>query len=152
MKKMNQAPNVKYFYIVIVIIFYYVQVLQFGAHKGALTKKRSFLVTCTTFRSDFHSGWKNQNKHSTLNSSFDALSKWHEPHRNQNVIVGCRALFHAIENWRRSIAPKRKEKSFKNRIRINVSDYGQICYFVKVQLFWEGYKNVRNRRYGFDVY
>ena len=36
-------------------------------------------MICTTFRSDFHFGWKNQNKHSTLNSSFDALFKWHEP-------------------------------------------------------------------------
>ena len=27
----------------------------------------------------FHVGWKNQNKHSTLNLSFDALSKWYEP-------------------------------------------------------------------------
>ena len=55
------------------------QVLQFGAHsryyKGALTQKRSFLVICTTFRSAFHVGRKNQNKHSTLNLSFDALSK-----------------------------------------------------------------------------
>ena len=68
---------------VFVILFNCGRVLQFGAHsryyKGALTQKRSFLVLCTTFRSDFHVGWKNQNKHSTLNSSFDALSKWHEP-------------------------------------------------------------------------
>ena len=68
---------------VIVIFFNCGQALQFGAHsryyKGALTQKRSFLVICTTFRSDFHVGWKNQNKHSTLNLSFDALSKWHEP-------------------------------------------------------------------------
>ena len=69
---------------VIVIFFNYRRVLQFGAHsryyKGALTQKRSFLVLCNTFRSDFHVGWKNQNKHSTLNWSFDALSKWHDPH------------------------------------------------------------------------
>ena len=68
---------------VIVIFFNCGRVLQFGAHirycKGALTQKRSFLVVCTTFRSDFHVSWKNQNKHSTLNSSFEALSKWHEP-------------------------------------------------------------------------
>ena len=68
---------------VIVIFFNCGRVLQFGAHsryyKGALTQKRSFLVICTTFRSDFHVGWKNQNKHSTLNSSFDTLSKWHKP-------------------------------------------------------------------------
>ena len=52
---------------VIVIFFNCGSVLQFGAHsryyKGALTQKRSFLVICTTFRSDFHVGWKNQNKH-----------------------------------------------------------------------------------------
>ena len=64
---------------VIVIFLSCCRVLQFGAHsryyKGALTQKRSFLVICTTFRSDFHVGWKN----STLNSSFDMLSIWHEP-------------------------------------------------------------------------
>ena len=52
------------------------RVLQFGAHsryKGALTQKRSFLVICTTFRSYFRVSWKNQNKHSTLNSSFDTV-------------------------------------------------------------------------------
>ena len=45
-------------------------------------KKKSFLVNCTTFSSAFHVGWKNQSKHSTLNSPFDALSKWHEPDIN----------------------------------------------------------------------
>ena len=46
--------------VVIVIFFNRSQVLQFGAHsmyyKGALTQKRSFLVICTTFRSDFYVG------------------------------------------------------------------------------------------------
>ena len=28
---------------------------------------------------------KNQNKHSTLNSSFDALSKWHEPDNSEKI-------------------------------------------------------------------
>ena len=55
---------------------------------GALTQKRSFLVTCTNFRFDFHAGWKNQNKHSTLNSSIDALSKWHEPDISSVINVG----------------------------------------------------------------
>ena len=68
---------------VIVIFFTCGGVLQFGAHsryyKGALSQKRSFLVICTTFRSAFLVGWKNQIKHSTLNLSLDALSKWHEP-------------------------------------------------------------------------
>ena len=45
---------------VIVIFFNCGRVLQFGAHsmyyKGALTQKRSILVVCTTFRSDFHVG------------------------------------------------------------------------------------------------
>ena len=44
-------------YLSLLSFFDYGQVLQFGAHskyyKGALTKKRSFLVICTTFRSDF---------------------------------------------------------------------------------------------------
>ena len=42
---------------VIVTFFNCCQVLQFGAHsryyEGALTQNRSFLVTCTTFRSEF---------------------------------------------------------------------------------------------------
>jgi len=42
---------------VIVIFFNCVQVLQYGAHsryyKDALTQKRSFLVICTTYISDF---------------------------------------------------------------------------------------------------
>ena len=37
-------------------------------------------MLCITFRSDFHVGWKNQNKYSTLSSSFDALLKWHDLH------------------------------------------------------------------------
>ena len=55
---------------VIVIFFNSSRVLQFGAHsryyKCALTQKRQFLVICTTFRSDFIVGLKNQNKHLTL--------------------------------------------------------------------------------------
>ena len=54
-----------------------------GAHSryynGALTQNRPFLVIFTTFRSDFWFSLKNQNKHWTLNSSFNSLSKWHEP-------------------------------------------------------------------------
>ena len=82
---------------VIVILFNCSRVLQFGAHsryyKGALTQKRSFLVICTTFRSAFHVGWKNQNKHSTLNSSFDALSKWHEPDISHSLRNICKQIF-----------------------------------------------------------
>ena len=67
--------------IFVIVIFF--NCLQFGDYlryyKGALTQKRSFLAICTTFRFDFHVCWKNQNKHSTLNSSINALSKWHEP-------------------------------------------------------------------------
>ena len=55
----------------IVIFLNCSRVLKFEAHsrhyKGALTQKKSFVVICTTFRFDFHVGWKNQNKHSTLN-------------------------------------------------------------------------------------
>ena len=75
----------------IVIFFNCGQVLQFGAYfryyKGALTQKISFVVVCTTFRSDFHVSWKNQKKHSTLNLSFDALSKWHDPHIQGQKII-----------------------------------------------------------------
>ena len=60
----DRASNVKigveYQIFVIVIFLNCGQVLQFGAYsryyEGALTKKRSFLVLCTTFRSDFHVG------------------------------------------------------------------------------------------------
>ena len=82
----------------IVIFFNCGQVLQFGAHsryyKGALTQKRSFLVLCTSFRSDSHVGWKNQNKHSTLNPSFDALSKWHEPNINSHEWQHKKCFYH----------------------------------------------------------
>ena len=59
--------------------FYKLGHIQGMYYKGALTQKISFLVICTTFRSDFRVGWKSEIEHSTLNSSFDALSKWHEP-------------------------------------------------------------------------
>ena len=53
---------------VIIIFFNCDQVLQFGAlsryYKGTLTQKRSFLVICTTFRSD--SCVKTNIRHSTL--------------------------------------------------------------------------------------
>ena len=62
---LERASNVKIgvecWLFVIAIFFNCGQVLQFGAYsryyKGALTQKRSFLVICTTFRSDFHVGW-----------------------------------------------------------------------------------------------
>ena len=59
----------------IVIFLNCSRVLQFEAHsrhyRGALTQKKSFVVICTTFRFDFHVGWKNQNKQSIINSSLD---------------------------------------------------------------------------------
>ena len=71
---------------VIVVFFNCSRVLQFGVHSryhnGELAQKSLFLAIVTTFRSAFHACWKNQNKHSTLNSSFDALSEWHEPDLN----------------------------------------------------------------------
>ena len=76
---------------VIDIFFNCGRVLQFGAHskyyKGALTQKRSFLALCTTFRSDFHFCWENQNKHSMLNSSFNALSKWISRYFNVDIFL-----------------------------------------------------------------
>ena len=75
---------------VIVIFFNYNQVLQFGAYsryyKGASTQKRSYLVVCTTFRSVFHVDWKDQNKHSKLNSTINTLAKWHELHTNSEIM------------------------------------------------------------------
>ena len=83
---LDRASNVEIgveYQIFVIIFFNCGLVLKFGAHssyyKGALTQKRSFLVLCTTFRSDYHVGWKNQNKHSMLNSSIAALSKLNEP-------------------------------------------------------------------------
>ena len=58
-------------------------------YKGALTQKRSWY--------DFHVGWKNQNKYSTLNLSFDALSKWHEPDINLANAEG--STYKELTNW-----------------------------------------------------
>ena len=83
---LNRALNVKIGFqwqIFVIVFFYCSRALQFWAHlrhcKGALTQKKWFVEICTTFRSAFRVGWKNQNKHSTLNLSFNALSKWHDP-------------------------------------------------------------------------
>ena len=69
---------------VIVIFLNYGRVLQIWVHSryymGVLTQIRSFLVTYTTFRSDFHVGWKNKNKYSTPNLSINALFKCHDPY------------------------------------------------------------------------
>ena len=73
-------------HLLFLLFFNFVRVLQFGAYsrhyKGVLTQKRSFIVICTDFRSNLHVGWKNHNKHSTLNLTFDGLFKWHEPDIN----------------------------------------------------------------------
>ena len=42
-------------------------------------------MSFTTFRSAFHVGWINQNKHSTLNSLIDTLPKRHEPELRKNT-------------------------------------------------------------------
>ena len=49
----------------------------------------------------FHVGWKNQNKHSTLNSSFDALLKWHDPHIRTKIISfqGCFDNYAKCPEW-----------------------------------------------------
>ena len=76
---------------VIVIFFNCSRVLQLGAHlryyKSALTQKRLFLVIYTTFRTNFCVGWKNRNGYLTLDLSFHALSKWHEPDINWKSLV-----------------------------------------------------------------
>ena len=46
-------------------------------------------MICTTHSSAFHASWKNQNKYSTLNLSFDVVSKWHEP----DIGAKCLLLF-----------------------------------------------------------
>ena len=65
-------------------------------YKGTLTQKRLVFVLCTTFKSDFHVSWNNQNKHSTLNSSFDALSKWNDPH----IIVEIETIWFSLNSSR----------------------------------------------------
>ena len=61
---------------IFVIVIFFNEFYNLGHIQGCINSKE---IICTTFRSAFHAGWKNQNKHSTLNLSFDALSKWHEP-------------------------------------------------------------------------
>ena len=61
----------------IVIFFNYSRVLQFGALSRF--KRDHFLWFVLLSDLIFMSAEKNQNKHSTLNLSFNALSKWHEP-------------------------------------------------------------------------
>ena len=73
--------NVKYVF-VIVILFNCSQGLQFEAnsryYKGALTQEIIF-SDLYYFQIWFSCRLKKSNKHSSLNLSFDALSKWHEP-------------------------------------------------------------------------
>ena len=73
--------NAKYF--LLLYFFNYGWVLQFGAH----SRYCKFLVICITFKSDFCVILKNQNKHSTLNSSINTLSKWHEPDINKFLFI-----------------------------------------------------------------
>ena len=71
--------NVKYLLLLSFLTaaeFYNLGHIQGTYYKGVLTQKRSFVVICTTFRSAFHVSWKNQNKHSTLNSSFNIQMTW----------------------------------------------------------------------------
>ena len=60
--KLNVEIGVECQIFVIVIFLNCSRVLQFGAHSryynGALAQKRSFLVICTIFRSDFMSAEK----------------------------------------------------------------------------------------------
>ena len=83
--------NIFYCYLFLTTVeFYNSGHIQGINYKGALTQKRSFLLFSNLYY--FHicfSCWlKNQNKHLTLNLSFDALSKWHEP--VINVILICK--------------------------------------------------------------
>ena len=54
---MNVKIGVEFQMFLIAIFFDWGRVLQFGAHsryyKGVSTQKRSYLVICTTFRSNF---------------------------------------------------------------------------------------------------
>ena len=92
---------------VIVIFFNCGGVLQFGAHlmyyKGA-TQKRYFSVICTFSDTLFMTNKKNQNKHSILNSSFYALSKWHD-------LMIWEAPSVRVSVWV-SVCPSAKKKNF----------------------------------------
>ena len=56
----NDEFSIEFLIIVIVMFVNCSQALKFGApsryYKGVLTQKKSFLLLCTTFRSDFHVG------------------------------------------------------------------------------------------------
>ena len=82
-------------------------------YKGALTQKRSFLVICTTFSSDFHVWWKTKNKNSTLNwlrrsvqmtwirhKEFLRLVKWHQVIWKFLLMISRTNLIK--KNWRNS--------------------------------------------------
>jgi len=120
---------------VIVIFLNCVWVLQFGAHsrhyKGALTQKRSFLVICTTFRSDFCVGWKNQNKHSTLDSSFKALSKWHEPDLNNGASLPGLTPF--LKNTKRFCT---LSNLWLKKTKKNLSSWKSPVHFVYLKVYW----------------
>jgi hypothetical protein len=52
-------------------------------------------VNWTSFRSDFNVGWKKIKaniQNSTLNSSFDALSKWHDRHIYRNTYCSTQGI------------------------------------------------------------
>ena len=45
-------------------------------------KRDNFELIWTSFRSNFNVGWKKNQNNSTINSPFDALSKWQDPHHS----------------------------------------------------------------------
>ena len=77
----NDKFSVKFWIFFIVMFFIPDQDLNFGAPSRCLNSRNNW----TSFRSDFSVGWKkikSNIQNLTLNSSFDALSKWHDLHIN----------------------------------------------------------------------
>ena len=78
-----------------------------GKWNSCFNQKTSLNQTCLneknycTFRSEFQVGWKNQNKHSTLNLSFDTLSKRHEPDITQSANLSTLGTYQqsGINKW-----------------------------------------------------
>ena len=74
-------------------------------------------MICTTFRSDFHDGRKNQTKQSTLISSFDALSKWDDPH----IRIPIKVDLMKEKKWHFSFYSNRKSCASESPIKVDLN-------------------------------
>ena len=96
-------------------------------------------MICTTFRSDFHVGWKNQNKHSTLNLSIDALSKWHDLHINHENNFKLQNTFYL------SFMKKWKKGKILNHSGLKKNMYVPTTYLVCIYLLNKRHSSKRHK-------